>query len=389
MKVLIFTTQIYQLGGAERLAVESAEGLNIIGIQTDIMSLYTNNLKATDLACKLLSEHGIPNVFFLGLRIHPSYYSFLYAILKFRNFIIEKKYDIVETSMLLPTIIASWATKSTNVRHVAGIHQVFLADRDKSLKFKLMLFSLRFNKKIRFYAISNFVGNAWIKYSGIDQNHMRIVYNSVKNYYFETQSTKANYVKEFSLNESGRIVLFVGRLAIYKGIETVLNALGPILKSKDIYLLFIGLPDIYVDGTKEVLAEMKRKIISEDWNARVKFLGFRSDVHKLMASSDLLVHPTQIEGFGLVLVEALATGLPIVASNVEGIPEVLKGTDSILIPPDDPENLRIAVLKSLNRDQEIRNQIAQTGKKRARDFSNDKRISSLLNLFNDIIQGKI
>ena len=60
----------------------------------------------------------------------------------------------------------------------------------------------------------------------------------------------------------------------------------------------------------------------------------------------------------------MAAGLPVVASNVEGIPEVLDGTDSHMIPPDDPQVLRMAVLAVLNRSQEEAKKAAERGRAR-------------------------
>lgn len=71
MKILIFMTQFYQLGGAERLAVELAQQLNNPGIHADILSLYTEDLPNVAEAKEALLRAGIPNVHFLGMRIHP------------------------------------------------------------------------------------------------------------------------------------------------------------------------------------------------------------------------------------------------------------------------------------------------------------------------------
>jgi glycosyltransferase involved in cell wall biosynthesis len=107
-----------------------------------------------------------------------------------------------------------------------------------------------------------------------------------------------------------------------------------------------------------------------------------------MASSDLLVHPTRIEGFGLVLAEALAAGLPVVASNVEGIPEVLAGTDSVMVPPDDPEALRGAVLKTLNRTPDEAAEAIEKGRIRAQDFRITNRTDAMINLFEEVLSGR-
>ena len=66
-----------------------------------------------------------------------------------------------------------------------------------------------------------------------------------------------------------------------------------------------------------------------------------------MASADVLVHPAFMEGFGLTLVEAMAARLPVVATNVDAIPEILAQTSSLMVPAREPDALREAVLATL------------------------------------------
>ncbi|KKK63175.1 hypothetical protein LCGC14_2996940, partial [marine sediment metagenome] len=140
--------------------------------------------------------------------------------------------------------------------------------------------------------------------------------------------------------------------------------------------------------TMEMFRQMKKRIAMEHWDEKVKFLGFRNDIPRLMAASDILTHPTRIEGFGLVLAEALAVGLPIVASNVEGIPEVLAGSDSIMVSPDDPLALREAVLRTLHREPHEAASASEKGRARAEEFRIAKRTDAMIQLFDDVLSGR-
>lgn len=388
MKVLIFMSQFYQLGGAERLAVELAEELNKRGIHADILSMYTEDLPGVAEAKEALLKKGIPSVHFLGMKIHPPFMSMFSAIMKLRRLVRENKYDIIETSMTSPTVIASWAMIGEQTRHLAGLHQVFKKIRENSNQHKFFRFSVRCNRGTRYYAISDFVRDQWIRYSGTSPLHTQRVYNAIPDDCFKTTSEMANVRRSLGIPEGIRIAIYVGRLAAYKGIDTILDAIGPVLEQENLILLYVGLPDYDVYGTREMLQSMDQKIAEAPWGTRVKFLGYRRDIHNLMASSDVLVHPTRIEGFGLTLAEALASGLPVVASNVEGIPEVLAGTDSLMLSPDDPKILREAVLKILNRSSEEAALAIRKGQTRAEDFRMCKRINAMVNLFEDAIQGR-
>jgi glycosyltransferase involved in cell wall biosynthesis len=171
-----------------------------------------------------------------------------------------------------------------------------------------------------------------------------------------------------------------------------LEALGPLLLTDNLYLLYVGREDEPPEGffpeEAGLVERMKQQVARQGWEVRVRFLGRRQDVPRLMASSDLLVHPARIEGFGLVLAEALAAGLPVVATNVDGIPEVLAGTDSLLVPPDDPEALRQAVLKTLNCTPDKTLRAIEKGKERAEAFRIGKRTSAMIRLFRDLHEGR-
>lgn len=388
MKVLIFMTQFYQLGGAERLSVELAEELNKRGIHADILSMYTEDLPGVAEAKEALLKKGIPAVYFLGMRIHPPIVSIIPAILQLRRLILEQKYDIVETSAVSPTVLASWATRNTRARHVAGLHHVFRQDRENRMTHKLWRFSVRCNRSLRYYAISDYAVDHWIRYSKTSPRHTRRIYNAIPDDCFVATPDRRQVRRDLRIPEDGRLAIYVGRLAAYKGIDTLLEALGPVLEQNKLFLLYAGLPDLDVNGTREMLKQMEQRITQEGWRARVKFLGYRKDIPRLMASADVLVHPTRIEAFGLTLAEAMAAGLPVVASNVEGISEVLAGTDSIMVPPDDPVALRKAVLKTLNRTLEEAALAIEKGRHRAQDFRIDGRIDTMIDLFQDVLANR-
>ena len=388
MKVLIFMTQFYQLNGAERLGVELAEELNQRGIHADIMSMYTEDLPGVPEVKQDLLRRGISAVHFLGLKVHPPIISLIPSIWKLRRLIREQEYDIVETSQVSPTVLASWATRGVKARHVAGLHHVFRRARDNSKQHKFWRFSVRANRHLRFYAISDYAKDHWLQYSKTPSQHTRRIYNAISDDCFEATSDWSGVRKELGIPEDARLAIFAGRLAAFKGIDTLLEALGPVLEQENLFLLYVGLPDLSVTGTQEVLHELEQRIADNGIEERVRFLGFRKDLPRLMASSDVLVHPARIEGFGLVLVEALAAGLPVVASNVEGIPEVLAGTDSTMIPPDDPKALREAVLKTLHLPPEDRKSHIVSGQRRAGVFRMAKRTDEMIQLFEEVLEGQ-
>ncbi len=104
-------------------------------------------------------------------------------------------------------------------------------------------------------------------------------------------------------------------------------------------------------------------------NETVKFLGFRSDVIEVMQSLDVVVHASTIgEPFGQVIVEGMAAGKPVIATNGGGVPEIIEdGISGILVPPGNEQVLALALLSLLN-DPERARRIGRSAKARARDF---------------------
>lgn len=85
---------------------------------------------------------------------------------------------------------------------------------------------------------------------------------------------------------------------------------------------------------------------------RVKFLGFRSDLERVLSLADIMVHPSHMEGVPLAILSGLAAGMPVVATAVGGLPEVVRnGHSGILLPPGEPDTLAATVLE-LCRDRE-------------------------------------
>lgn len=381
MKVLVFTTQFHLLSGAERLAIELAVDLNRKSVCTDVLSLYDNSPQGADQKARELLTLGVPSVKFLGVPVNPSISVVARAIFKLRKIILENGYDIVETSQLSPAVIAAWATLGTRCRHVGGVHAVFRRGFRESLQLRIWRFTAWLLRSSRYYAISCYVANCWSRFTSLDRSLVHVVYNSINDAAFDAKSDRINVNRELDLPEFSRIVIFVGRLDQFKGIDTVIAALGPVLEIENLVLLVVGHAERSDPGASRMLMDVMECVDQEDWGRRVLFLGRREDVFRLMASSDVLVHPARTEGFGLVLAEALAVGLPIVASDVDGIPEVLIDTDSLMVPPNDPLALRNSTMEVLGRSALDRNVASEKGRVRAKAFRTSIRSSAMLEFF--------
>ncbi|CAK0757171.1 Glyco_trans_4-like_N domain-containing protein [Gammaproteobacteria bacterium] len=387
MKILIFLPQ-FLYGGAERLGVELAVDLNRKGVHADVIGMYFENYKHSLEARNELIQRGVPKVFFLGLSPNPSILGLLFGAVRLSQMVREQKYDVIETSSLSTGVIASWACRGTGVRHVVGLHRTFNRSEDYSLRFMVFLISVRLIYKAQFYVVSNYARKSWKNLNLFSTKKIYTVYNSIAPSRAISFNYRARLIRELGVDDSVRILICVARLALYKHQELVLDAVAPICVEKNLILIFVGSPDLSINGTREMLLSIENKISKNCLRERVRFLGQREDVYDLMTASDVLVHAASRESFGLVLAEAMSLGLPVVSTSVEGIPEVLAETDSILVPPGDSLALREAILTVLSRSQEEAVSACVKGKTRAMQFDQDHRTKAMVSLFKDVISGR-
>lgn len=122
---------------------------------------------------------------------------------------------------------------------------------------------------------------------------------------------------------------------------------------------------------------------------RIKVLGFRTDIPDLLGASDVFVLASQMEGLPLAILEAMAAGLPIIATAVGGIPEVVRdGRHGLLVPPGDPAALA-AALGKLATDDALRQKLGEQAAARARDdYSFDTMTRKYHELYADILAGR-
>jgi len=179
-------------------------------------------------------------------------------------------------------------------------------------------------------------------------------------------------------------VLTVGTVAPHKNLTTVVKAMRMLRERGELpfQLLAVGARS---RNSSRVLKEVWASgLMCED----IRFLGFvpEEDLPMLYSGSCLFISPSLYEGFGLPLVEAMACGVPVVASNTSSIPEVV-GDAALLIPPTQPEAFAEAILR-VSSDTDLRKAMIQKGLNRAAFFRWDKAACQLLECMRDVSSEK-
>jgi glycosyltransferase involved in cell wall biosynthesis len=231
---------------------------------------------------------------------------------------------------------------------------------------------LRFNVVLRSYekklmnrsdaliAVSKYTVNELTELYGIKEEKIHVIYNGVDVDKFKPRPNRAELRQEFGLEEDKKIVLFVGRLYHRKGLEILLQSIPPVLKEfRNVKFVISG------KGFKkkeESLRNLAKELNIED---HVKFLGYVPDekLPRLYSASDIFVLPAIYENFPFAILEAQSTGLPVVSTNVGGIPEFLVDNENgFVIDPGDSTQLTQRVL-TLLQNPKLAKEMGDRGRK--------------------------
>jgi glycogen(starch) synthase len=177
-------------------------------------------------------------------------------------------------------------------------------------------------------------------------------------------------------------VLFVGRLAPQKGVRALVAA-AALIENSSARVLLVG------DGPERPALEREAERIGV--GDRVRFLGFfaHERLPAAMAHADLLVLPSVYEELGTVLLEAMWTSLPIVASRTGGIPDVIEdGVNGLLVPPGDPEALARAIDRVLA-DRALAYRLSEGAQARAKDYDWEVLAGSVLQVYRGVTAGRL
>jgi glycosyltransferase involved in cell wall biosynthesis len=178
-------------------------------------------------------------------------------------------------------------------------------------------------------------------------------------------------------------ILFVGGHEVRKGVDNLIQAVARLLKEGlAIHLVTVG------DGPEmRALQALSEKLgVSNN----VEFLGYLPDLGdtvlpRIYAESDMFVLPSRQEGFGFVLLEAMASGTPIIASDVSAIPEVVDSA-GILYPPNDVDAL-MAAIRDLAENPAKRAQLARQGRSRVEArFTWDMVLNEVIEAYEEAIR---
>lgn len=336
-KLFILVTQL-ELAGAQRVAIEQARYFWNRGYYVALCFLYDKQGLIRDLiACE---PYPVMN-----LDMKRSLPSFIRGWFVLLSTLRRNRYDLIHTHTHYANIIGAitgW---------IAGV-PARIATKHSSLsrfpRWFWRLYGFAINLFTTYLiAVSNETRRFCIEQMKVRSRKMITVYNGVNVQDYDarniTLSVRNDFRKGLGLSNTDSVVLTVARLAPEKGHRYLIEAAVQVLKQKpDVHFLFVGEGPL-----RSTLEEQVRAINLQE---RIHFLGLRRDIAKFLSITNLFVLPAiNNEAMPLSVLEAMASGVPVISTDVGGIREVIEnGSSGLVVPPANSEALARAILRLLN-----------------------------------------
>ena len=332
-------------GGAETMCENLCYAQKNLGHQVVVVSLYNEQ---TPIAQRMEAA-GIRILYLdkkLGLDVS--------MVPKLLHFMKQEMPDVVHTHLDVIKYAVAAARLAGIKVCVHTVHSVAHKEAEGRLQKWINGFYYRLGWSVP-AALSPEVQGTICDFYGLARDQVPVIYNGID---ITRCSPKASY----ELSEPANL-LHIGRFDVPKNHVGLLEAFSRILKHRpDCRLHLVGDGDLRPEI--EALAE---KLQIAD---RIVFHGMQSNVHPYLEQADIFLLPSSYEGMPMTIIEAMATALPIVATEVGGIPDMVSDGKSALLVPCEPEAVANACLKLLN-DPSLREQLGKAAREDSSRFAAD------------------
>ncbi|MBX7054539.1 MAG: glycosyltransferase family 4 protein [Pyrinomonadaceae bacterium] len=351
IKVLHLTSTRYGIGGVERLLLEMSDKYQVENFDVAYCNLFCDE-EGEGKFPTAIRQKGLDYIEISGKRVRdlPSMARNLRKILEYRQI------DVLHLHMLQATIVGGLAQMGTRTSTVVTKHYTDGLSRHAAWIKKLDHWSTKRAKCI--VAISDYVRQDLIQL-GFNSNKITVIHNGTDISEFDRNVALVESSKAAELRD--RVLIgSVGSLTERKGHNLLIAAMPRILESvPNAHLMIVG------EGPMR--AELEQLIDRNGLREQVALVGFRENVAPLLSEMDLYVHPSIHEPFGISILEAMAAKKCVVATSVEGVPEiVLEGITGVLVPPKNCSALSEKIVSLLqNDDQRLR--MGEAGRRRVEE----------------------
>ncbi len=354
------------VGGIEKRILKVLPILNKPPFELSVCCLRERGELADKLEEQGIKVHLIP----FKTRLDP------FALYKLAKLIKSEKYHILHSHMYrsnIPTTIAGKIARSPVI--ISQIHNINTWETRRQ-KF-LDKFLCRYRNGI--IAVSEEVKNDIINKLCVPQEFCKVIYNGVESDKFGNLSKNKNILKPLGISENDCVIITAARLVEQKNHKASIKAFSKISKiCPDCKMIFAGSGKLE-DNLKNMVNELSL-------GNKIFFLGKRDDIPEILAASDIFLMPSYKEGFSNAILEAMASELPVIISDIGCNREAVKdGDEGFLIKPDNIEQISEKILTLVN-NAKLRKETGAKAKARAQMFSIDKMVENLQNYYLSLLE---
>ncbi len=360
-------------GGAERVTVSLIKGLVARGFPVDLVLVNRGEgayQKEIPQRCRIVD-----------LRARRA----LTSIPAFIRYLKRERPRVVITALTHVNVAALIARALSRVRVplIVTEHSAFsashpYAERQSTARFLPPLMRWLYPKADFVVGVSQGVIDDLKRVLRFDSEKFRVIYNPIVD---EELLRKAQEPLDHPWFQEGEppVILAAGRLHISKDFPNLLRAFSLVRKEIPSRLVILG------EG--EERKELENLAQELGIHEHLHLPGFVENPYKYMKHATVFVLSSQWEGFGNVLVEAMACGCPVVSTDCPSGPrEILRdGEYGVLVPPKDPEKLAQGILRVLE-NQDLRRELSEKGKKRSLDFTVEKAVEGYVRLVEECVE---
>lgn len=365
INVLILES-IFHLGGAEKITYEIVNQIN--KERYDII------------LCTLYHPGPMGEVFINdGYKFHHDLIKSKFdyrAFFKLRKIVIEDKINLIY--LLNQPLTLFWGLvigKTLKIPIVSVMHNT-LVTKKKHVKLNIYKYLITFVNRV--VAVANIQKDHLVKNEGFPEKLITVIYNGVDVDKFNIFVNKAEKIKSLGMDTSSKTIGIVARMNWDKGVDVFLHTAKLVLqKNKNVQFLIVGEgPDMSV--LKKLSAEL-------NIDNKVFFIGARTDIAEILRTFDIAVLSSRTEALPMALLEYMATGLPIVATSVGSIQELIKDRENgFLVQPKNPAALAEKILYLLENKELAQRMGVKARKKVNEKFRLEITVKETEKLFNEL-----
>ena len=371
LKKITFIITDCEFGGAEKMLYELCRGLR------QSFSIQVLALKRKGHFAGLIEKLGIPvKSYNLPASLGLGYYFRLVpAFLKIRADLSEMQPDIVQGILFQGNFSAKLAGR------LAGVKNIFcsLHTFDEGT-IKVILEKLTGDMAQEYIVVSDALKIFCAQKFSIPLEKIVVVRNGIRLEQFAPPGKELR--EKLGVKSAGPLIGAIGRLHREKGLDVLIRSFSRVANEiPGISLLVIG------DGPEKMSLEKLANDLG--MSGRIAFTGFLPEAENYLPLFDLFVLPSRIEAMPIALMQAMAAGKPIVATDVGAVSELVKNNESALLVPPENEMVMAEAISRLLRDPGLSQKLGAVAKSRAeKEFSLDKMIEAYNKIYMNALEGK-